>query len=208
MKRFFTLLLTALLASSTLSAQTPEEIIARMDRETDRFDAEGFSMVMEIRLPILGAFATTVYTRGDKYKMVTTVKDETVINWSDGVTDWQYEPSKNEVTIEPRKAGTTSDAESNKKMIDSVTQGYDVRLKGQTDEVWQFRCTKSRDNTDKDDPKNMDLVVSKSTYLPVSIKASMHGVTVTLRDFGVGIDEKDITFDPAQYPGAKITDKR
>ena len=208
MKRFFTLLLTALLASSTLSAQTPEEIIARMDRETDRFDAEGFSMVMEIRLPILGAFATTVYTRGDKYKMVTTVKDETVINWSDGVTDWQYEPSKNEVTIEPRKAGTTSDAESNKKMIDSVTQGYDVRLKGQTDEVWQFRGTKSRDNTDKDDPKNMDLVVSKSTYLPVSIKASMHGVTVTLRDFGVGIDEKDITFDPAQYPGAKITDKR
>ena len=208
MKRFFTLLLTALLASTALSAQTPEEILARMDRETDRFDAEGFSMVMEIRLPILGAFATTVYTRGDKYKMVTTVKDETVINWSDGVTDWQYEPSKNEVTIEPRKAGTTSDAESNKKMIDSVTQGYDVRLKGQTDEVWQFRCTKSRDNTDKDDPKNMDLVVSKSTYLPVSIKASMHGVTVTLRDFGVGIDEKDITFDPAQYPGAKITDKR
>ena len=208
MKRFFTLLLTALLASTALSAQTPEEILARMDRETDRFDAEGFSMVMEIRLPILGTFATTVYTRGDKYKMVTTVKDETVINWSDGVTDWQYEPSKNEVTIEPRKAGTTSDAESNKKMIDSVTQGYDVRLKGQTDEVWQFRCTKSRDNTDKDDPKNMDLVVSKSTYLPVSIKASMHGVTVTLRDFGVGIDEKDITFDPAQYPGAKITDKR
>lgn len=208
MKRFFTLLLTALLASTALSAQTPEEILARMDRETDRFDAEGFSMVMEIRLPILGAFATTVYTRGDKYKMVTTVKDETVINWSDGVTDWQYEPSKNEVTIEPRKAGTTSDAESNKKMIDSVTQGYDVRLKGQTDEVWQFRCTKSRDNTDKDDPKNMDLVVSKSTYLPVSIKASMHGVTVTLRDFGVGIDEKDITFDPAQYPDAKITDKR
>ena len=208
MKRFFTLLLTALLAATALSAQTPEEIIARMDRETDRFDAEGFSMVMEIRLPILGTFATTVYTRGDKYKMVTTVKDETVINWSDGVTDWQYEPSKNEVTIEPRKAGTTSDAESNKKMIDSVTQGYDVRLKGQTDEVWQFRCTKSRDNTDKDDPKNMDLVVSKSTYLPVSIKASMHGVTVTLRDFGVGIDEKDITFDPAQYPGAKITDKR
>ena len=208
MKRFFTLLLTALLAATALSAQTPEEIIARMDRETDRFDAEGFSMVMEIRLPILGTFATTVYTRGDKYKMVTTVKDETVINWSDGVTDWQYEPSKNEVTIEPRKAGTTSDAESNKKMIDSVTQGYDVRLKGQTDEVWQFRCTKSRDNTNKDDPKNMDLVVSKSTYLPVSIKASMHGVTVTLRDFGVGIDEKDITFDPAQSPGAKITDKR
>ena len=165
-------------------------------------------MVMEIRLPILGAFATTVYTRGDKYKMVTAIKDESVINWSDGQTDWQYEPSKNEVTIEPRKAGTTSDAESNKKMIDSVTQGYDVRLKGQTDEVWQFRCTKSRDNTDKDDPKNMDLVVSKSTYLPVSIKASMHGVTVTLRDFTLGIDEKDITFDPAQYPGAKITDKR
>jgi len=208
MKKFLTLLLPALLAATALSAQTTEEILARMDQETNRFDAEGFSMVMEIRLPILGAFATTVHTRGDKYMMVTDVKGETGINWSDGKTDWAYDASKNEITIENHKAGTTSDAENNKKMIDSVTEGYDVRLKGQTDEVWQFRCTKSRTNTNKDDPRNMDLVVSKSTYLPVSIKASLHGVTVTLRDFAVGIDEKDITFDAARYPGATIIDKR
>ncbi len=43
------------MAATALLAQTPEEIIARMDRETDRFEAEGFSMVMEIKVSLLGS---------------------------------------------------------------------------------------------------------------------------------------------------------
>ena len=87
MKRILSLLLPGLLAAVTLFAQTPEEILARMDQETQRFDPEGFSMVMEIRVPLLGAIATTIYTRGDKYKMITGKDGDIEIDWSDGQTE-------------------------------------------------------------------------------------------------------------------------
>ena len=83
-----------------------------------------------------------------------------------------------------------------------------ARMDKETDMAWYFRCVKSKTNKDKDDPKNMDLVVSKATYLPISLKTTLKGVTVTLRDFTVGISEKDVTFDASQYPTAKIIDNR
>ena len=93
-------------------------------------------------------------------------------------------------------------------MLDSVTKGYDVKLRKETAKTWEFRCTKSKDNTVKDDPKTMDLVVAKGTYLPVSLKAGKGIVSVILRDFALNVTEKDVTFDPSQYPNAKIIDKR
>lgn len=208
MKKVFLFLLASLMAATALLAQTPEEIIARMDRETDRFEAEGFSMVMEIKVSLLGSIATTVYSNGDKYKM-TMVKDGTqFINWSDGMTSWEYDSGKNTITIENAKPGETSDAEDNAKMLDSVTKGYDVKLRKETAKTWEFRCNKSKDNTVKDDPKTMGLVVAKDTYLPVSLKAGKGIVSVILRDFALNVTEKDVTFDPSQYPNAKIIDKR
>ena len=207
MKKVLFLLLPALLASATLSAQTPEEIIARVDQETARFDAEGCSMVMELKFPIIGAVATTIYTRGDKYKMIMSIKGDTSISWSDGVTDWDYESSKNTVTIKPHKADGNSEAD-NAKMMEGITEGYDVRLKKETADTWQFRCTKSKTNTNKDDPKNMDLVVSKATYLPVSLTARAGGQTITMRDVSIGVSEQEVTFDASKYATAKIIDER
>ena len=207
MKKILSLLLPALLAAATLSAQTPEEIIARVDQETARFDAEGCSMVMELKFPIIGAVATTIYTRGDKYKMIMSIKGDTSISWSDGVTDWDYESSKNTVTIKPHKADGNSEAD-NAKMMEGITEEYDVRLKKETADTWQFRCTKSKTNTNKDDPKNMDLVVSKATYLPVSLTARAGGLTITMRDVSIGVSEQEVTFDASQYATAKIIDER
>lgn len=207
MKKILFLLLPALLAAVTLSAQTPEEIIARVDQETARFDAEGCSMVMELKFPIIGAVATTIYTRGDKYKMIMSIKGDTSISWSDGVTDWDYESSKNTVTIKPHKADGNSEAD-NAKMMEGITEGYDVRLKKETADTWQFRCTKSKTNTNKDDPKSMDLVVSKTTYLPVSLTARAGGLTITMRDVSIGVSEQEVTFDASQYATAKIIDER
>ena len=207
MKKILFLLLPALLAAATLSAQTPEEIIARVDQETARVDAEGCSMVMELKFPIIGAVATTIYTRGDKYKMIMSIKGDTSISWSDGVTDWDYESSKNTVTIKPHKADGNSEAD-NAKMMEGITEGYDVRLKKETADTWQFRCTKSKTNTNKDDPKNMDLVVSKATYLPVSLTARAGGLTITMRDVSIGVSEQEVTFDASKYATAKIIDER
>jgi len=205
MKKSLVSLFAALLTASALLAQTPEEIIARMNQETDRFDKEGVSMVMDMKLPILGTFSTQMYTLGDKYKGVIDVKGETAITWSDGVTNWDYDASKNELTIKNAKR---SDAEGSMSALNGITEGYDVKLKKETDEAWYFVCTKLKTNTKKDDPKKMDLVVSKSTYLPISHSATMKGVTVTLRDFVVGVTEEDVTFDASQYPDAKIIDER
>ena len=54
----------------------------------------------------------------------------------------------------------------------------------------------------------MDLVVSKATYLPISHSVKEKGVTVTMRDFAIGVSEEQVTFDPAKYANAKIIDKR
>ena len=208
MKKTIISLLAALLASTAIFAQTPQEIIARMDQETNRFDKEGLSVTMELKLPLLGSFATDIQMLGDKYKMTADIKGNKAINWSDSVTDWQYDVQKNEITISRSKPSEKSDPENNMKMLDSVTEGYDVKLKSETDQAWYFVCTKSKSNTKKDDPKRMDLVISKATYLPISVQAKEKGVTITMRNFAVGVKEKDITFNPADYPSAKIIDNR
>lgn len=208
MKRIIATLFATLVAAAALLGQTPEEIIARMDQEMDRFEKDGMSMVMEMKIILVGTVSATMYSVGDKYMIVTEMKDEKSIEWSDGVTEWEYDVKKNQITITNKDPNESSDAEDNKQLIDSVTSGYDVKLRSQTPEVWNFRCTKSRNNPNKDDPKSMDLVVSKATYLPVSIKASVFGATVTLRDFTAGVTEEQVTFDPAMYPDAVIIDKR
>jgi outer membrane lipoprotein-sorting protein len=208
MKKFFFCILTAMFAATALFAQTTEEIIARMDEQTERFTPEGFSMIMEIRLPIIGTIGTTAYILGDKYKLVSEIKGDMLMYWSDKVTDWEYDASKNEVTITNANPSEESQAESNVKMLKGVTDGYDVRLRSETDEVWNIRCTKSKTNKEKDDPRTMDLVVAKGSYMPVSLKSTLKGVTVTLRNFAVGITEEEVTFDPAKFTNAKIIDKR
>lgn len=207
MKKFFCIL-TAMFAATALFAQTTEEILARMDEQTERFTPEGFSMIMEIKLPILGTMGTTVYILGDKYKLYSEVKGDVLMYWSDKVTEWEYDASKNEITITNAKPSEESQAESNVKMLKGVTDGYDVRLRSETDEVWNFRCTKSKTNKDKDDPRTMDLVVAKGSYMPVSLKSTLKGVTVTLRNFAVGITEEEVTFDASKFSNAKIIDKR
>ncbi len=206
MRKFLTCFFTALLAAAAF-AQTPDEIVARMDRETERFDQEGCSLIMDVKIPILGTFSTKMYVLGEKTKGIVSVKGVQIINWSDHATDWTYDSSKNEVTIKNAKPSGTPDAE-NLNMLDGVTDGYDVKLKKEDDQAWYFRCTRMKSNPNKDDPKAIDLVVSKSTYLPVSVKASEKGVTIVMRDFAVGVTEKDVTFDAADFPDAKIMDQR
>ena len=198
----------ALFAAIALFAQTPEEIIARMNQETDRFDKEGVSMVMDMKIPLLGTFSTKMYTLGDKYKGVLDVKGNVTQIWSDNVTTWSYDEAKNELTITNASPSEDNKAESNVQTLNGITDGYDVNLKKETDEAWYFVCTKNKANTKKDDPKKMDLVVSKSTYLPLSTSIKEKGVTVTLRDFSLGIKEEDVTFDPSMYANAVVIDKR
>lgn len=204
MKKLFTFF-AALLTATALFAQTAEEIVARMDEVMDQFEAEGFSMIMDMKIPIVGTFSTTMYTLGDKYKTSITIMGKELITWSDGKTNWEYDASKNVITI---TNATSSDAEDSMNTLNGITDGYDVKLKKETADAWHIQCTKSKTNTNKDDPKKMDLVVAKGTYLPISHTVTVDGVKVVLHDFAKGVTEEEVTFDPSRYPTAEIKDER
>ncbi len=204
MKKVFTFF-AALLTATALFAQTAEEIVARMDEVTDQFEAEGFSMIMDMKIPIVGTFSTTMYTLGDKYKASITIMGKELITWSDGNTDWVYDASKNVITI---TNATSSDAKDSMNTLNGITDGYDVKLKKETADAWHIQCTKSKTNTNKDDPKKMDLVVAKGSYLLISHTVTIDGVKIVLHDFAKGVTEEEVTFDPSRYPTAEIKDER
>lgn len=210
MKKYYFLLL-AMLMGLTVTAQTPHEILEKMSRAMDYDKSVGMAMTMDMKIPILGTYSTRTYTLGDKMRMEVTAKGKKGIVWEDGNIAYSYDASKNTITITEFKAqggGGSTDDDDGLGMALSVTKGYDVKLLRETDEYWEFRCNKRKDNTNKDAPKQIDLSVRKGSYFLREMKTSMRGVTVTMRDFVLGVKEEDVTFDINQYKGAKIVDKR
>ena len=211
MKRIV-LLLTVLLWGLSVAAQTPHEILEKMSRAMDHDKSVGMAMTMDMKIPILGTYSTRTYTLGDKMRMEVTAKGKKGIVWEDGNIAYSYDASKNTITINEFKSNgggeITDDDDNGLGMALSVTKGYDVKLLRETDEYWEFRCNKRKDNTDKDAPKQIDLSVQKGSYFLREMKTSMKGVTVTMRDFSFDVNKEDVTFDINKYKDAKIVDKR
>ena len=209
MKRFFLCIAAVLAFAALSSAQTTDEIIARMDSEMSKIKPEtGMKMGMDIGLPIIGTTRSNVWILGEKTRMEVSLKDEESTVWMDETTTWTYTPKDNEVVIENRKPSDNSTADDGMGLVNSVTEGYDVKLEKETADAWYFNCTKSKSNTKKDDPKKMSLVVDKKTYIARSLTAKMKGISITLRDMAAGATAEDVTFDPSKLPGVMITDKR
>ena len=188
-------------------AQTPEEIVARMEAELSKYDvSEGVAMTVDIKLPIVGTMSTRCYTRGDKMRAEAKMSGVSVTTWSDGVTQWTYNSGTNKVEIEKAKESLASDGDM--ELFDGITDGYDVSLKKEDADAWYLQCKKNKANTDKDAPKTMDLAVRKSDSFPLSLSASMPGIKMTMRDISFGVSEKQVNFDINAYPGAEVVDKR
>jgi len=208
MKRILTFI-CALVLTTAAFAQTPEEIVVEMGKAMEKHEVtDGFAMVMEMKIPILGTFASAVKSWGDKMRMEMDVKGEQVITYIDGDTEWDYNVKEKVIKIKKRDVTKKSKEEENMKMFQSATDGYDVSISKETDKAWYLRCKKSRSNMNKDDPKNMDLVIAKGTYMPLSLSAKVSGITITMRDLDFNVTEKDVTFNQADYPGVKIVDER
>ena len=209
MRKILYILVTLVLSSVSVFAQTPEEIIAQMDQVMEKHEAkDGFAMVMEMKIPILGSFASAVKSWGDKMRMEIDVKGEQMITYIDGDTEWNYNVKEKVIKIKKRDVTKKTKEEENMKMFQSATEGYDVSISKETDKAWFLRCKKNRSNTNKDDPKNMDLVIAKGTYMPISLSAKVSGITITMRDLDFNVTEKDVTFNQADYPGVKVVDER
>ena len=208
MKRIIALF-TACALAVTAFAQTADEIVARMDEVMEGLTEEnGFRMTMDIKIPILGTMSTQAWVLGDKMRMEADMKGSKLITWQDGQTEWTYDSDKNTLTIENQDQTKKSDEKENMKMFQSATEGYDVSIAKENADSWTIKCKKNRSNTNKDDPKNMEIVVSKGTYYPMSLSAKVDMVTVTMRNLQFNVSEKDVTFNKADYPSATIIDKR
>ena len=209
MKKIITIL-AAMALTLTAFAQTAEEIVARMDEVMSQLGEDsGMRMTMDIKIPILGTMSTTAYVLGDKMRMEAAMMGKNLVTWQDGETEWTYDADENTVTIgrrdKPKKAGE----KENRKMFQSATEGYDVSIAKETAEAWTIKCKKNRSNTKKDDPKTMELVIAKGTYYPMSLSAKVDMVGVTIRNLDFNnVSEKQVTFNQADYPGARIIDKR
>ena len=208
MKRFFALLTTCIFALAAY-AQTAEEIIARMDAAMEQVSAEnGFRMTMDLKIPILGTMSSDAWSLGDKMRLEANMMGKKLVTWQDGQTEWTYDSSENTITIEHQDKTKKSDEKENMKMFQSATEGYDVSIAKETAESWTIKCKKNRFNTNKDDPKSMELVIAKDTYYPMSLSAKVDLVTVTMRNLKFNVTEQEVTFNKADYPGVTIIDKR
>ena len=206
MKRILTCIAAVLASAALMTAQTPEEIVTRMDEEMKKADTMGLSLTMDLKIPILGTSSARMNVLGKKSRTELSFKDNKSTLWMDETTMWTYTPSDNEVVIESRKS--ESSQEENLGLMKGITEGYDVSMSKETADAWYLDCKKSKTNDDKDDPNKMSLVVDKKTYLPKELSAKVKGITISMKDAVLGVNESDVTYDPSKTPGAKVTDKR
>lgn len=209
MKRLFVSLAATVALAVTAFAQTPEDIIARMEEEMNKHMDEGLIMTVTTKMPIVGSVSMKNYSLGNKMRSETTLLGVDAVIFTDGVTEWTYISKSNKIEI--RDFSDTGDGASeggDEEMFSGITEGYDVTLAKETDDAWYFTCKKMKTNTDKDAPKSMELVVAKRTYYPMLLKAKVSGVTLRLSDVSFGVTEKFVTFNLSDYPGATIEDKR
>ncbi|MBR6346847.1 MAG: hypothetical protein IKR69_05610 [Bacteroidales bacterium] len=208
MKKIIAVLCAATLAMAALFAQTPEEILEKMVTELNRGETEGLYMIMEMKIPILGSIPTKCYTKGEKMRLEVNIMDVKTVEISDGKTDWSYKSDSNELTITNSGVSGSSDADDGAAMMGAVTEGYDCTLSKETDTAWYISCKKQKSNTNKDDPKKIDIVVSKKTYLPLTFSAKISGITMVIKDVAIGVSESKVAYNPAEFAGATVIDKR
>ena len=201
----------ALVWASATFAQTGLEIVNRMNEMLASHESDGTRFYIDIKMPIVGSISTKAMSLGDKARMDFEVSEIKVITYMDKTTQWMYTPGNNEVTIIGATAKSNNpavDSAMDMGMFDDIADGYDISIKSENLVKWELACKRKRSNPDKDAPKNVTIEVRKETYQPLSLSTKMMGINITMRDFKFGVTEDQVTFNPDDYPGIKITDKR
>lgn len=206
MKRFICIVAGLMMAVAAMG-QTAQEIVSRMEAEMEAHKHDGIAMTVDVKIPLLGAMSTQSYVLGEKIRMDATLMGLTISTWTDGVTQWIYNPKENELEIQKAKPVSSADS-GDAEMFSGITDGYDVTIKKETADTWYIQCKKSKTNKEKDDPKSMELTVAKGSYYPKSLSAKLGSVSMTMRDIAFGVTEAQVSCNPADYPNVKIKDKR
>jgi hypothetical protein len=205
-KRFFISCLFALL-TATAFAQTPEEIISRMTAIWEEHQNEGVIMTVDTKMPILGTITMREYVLGNKSRTEGKTLGIFATVWDDGVTLYSYTDKTNTVTIKNSSSKSSSDG-GDEKLFYKVSEGYDLSIKKETADSWLILCKKSKDNPEENLPDKVEVTVAKGTFFPISLKAKVVGIGITMRDISFGVKEDYVTFRMEDYPDADVEDKR
>ena len=175
-------------------------------------DSDGVSMYIDVKIPVVGAVSTKTMHAGDKTRMEFELKGKKIITFIEDTIQWVYSPDDNEVAMtniaDKRDINPAADSGMDISMFCDVAQGYDITIKSQNLVKWELSCKKKRTNPDKDAPKNITIEVRKESYKPLSFSTKMMGCNFTMRDFTFGVTQDQVSFNPDNYPGIKITDTR
>lgn len=208
MKKLFATFFAVVAFVAMAIAQTPQEIVSRMEAEMSKHEKEGVAMMADAKIPILGTMTTKTYTLGKKTRSEGAMMGIEVITWTDGETVWEYTVKENKVYVENVNLKASSESEGDLGMFSGITDGYDVSIDEETADEWHLLCKKSKDNSDKDAPKKMELVIAKGTYLPISLTTKVESINITMYNITFGVSEEEVTFNAANYPGVTVIDKR
>ncbi|MBR3660220.1 MAG: hypothetical protein IKN61_09965 [Bacteroidaceae bacterium] len=213
MKRFLCFAIAFLSATLTF-AQTGLEIVNRMNERINSRKADGLSVNVDVKVPIVGLVTTRTWILGDKRRLNVNMKGHDIITFNDGKTNWVYMSESNSLiitndTISAKVAQTqNSKGSMDMDMFGDISGGYEVTIKSENMVKWELLCKKKKSNDDDDSPKKITLEVRKDSYDPISMSTKMMGITMTMSNFKFGITEKDVTFNVADFPDVNITDQR
>lgn len=208
MKKLFATLFAVVAFVAVAIAQTPQEIVSRMETEMGKLEKQGVVMMADAKIPIFGTMTTKTYTLGDKSRSEGAMLGVEIVTWSDGETIWEYNVKENQVQIENARFNTKSDSNGDLGLFSGITEGYDVSIDKETATEWNLLCKKSKSNTDKDAPQKIELVIAKGTYVPVTLITKVEGIKITMYDITFGVTEEEVTFNADNYPGVTVVDKR
>ena len=202
----------ALVWAMAAFSQTGAEIVDRMNERINSRSGDGISLVVDVKIPVLGAVATKTAVLGEKRRLDVKMKEHNVITFSEKDTIWIYTEETNSIIISNdsvmAQAKSSNQGGMDVDMFGDLTEGYDITIKSQNLVKWELACKRKRSNKDDDAPKNITLEVRKETYEPISMSTKMMGINCTMHDFKFGISEKEVTFNEADFPGVTIVDNR
>ena len=209
MKRIILTAAIIIAAAFTVKAQSISEICARMSEELAKGETMGQAFDMVMKIPIIGKVGGRTWINGDNFRMEVIGKDDADITWRTPDTEWNYNPKENTVTIKKvEKSNDQNKDNGQTQNFEGLDQDYDLKIVKEDDTAWYMTGKKSKTNTTKDDPKNIQLAISKATYLPLYYTAKQKGITISMENFLVGVTPEEVVFNPDNYPGVKIIDQR
>lgn len=122
MKKLFATLFAIVAFVAVAIAQTPQEIVSRMETEMGKLEKQGVVMMADAKIPIFGTMTTKTYTLGNKSRSEGAMLGVEIVTWSDGETIWEYNVNENQVQIENVKLNTKSDSKGDLGLFSGVTE--------------------------------------------------------------------------------------